>query len=506
MNLSQKIAFNTAVQFIGKLFTAFSTLIVTMLIGWRLGADGMGQYVRITSYVTIWFVLLDFGINPIAVKAISAISDKKKRSESLRENYKMLLGLRTAVTLFILTVATLILLLLPKENYTPTIRTAIVVGYIQIIGQSIVSSSMPVFQVNLTYFWATLANIIGSIISLITSSIVIWRGGGVLEIVTATMFGWVIIAIMTYYFATRHTGFVLPTFEYQKWLGLLKRALPVGLALLFNIVFVKLNMQMLQVLSIPDDVVQKYGNIDEQTGYYGIALRFFENIVAIPFFFSNAIYPTLIQKKGKSIEALRTFMKKAVDMMLTIGIPMSVGGVILAPQIIYFVSGGFFSNSTESEFLPAVPALQVLIAGIGIFFTTGVMTWTPIVMDRQWLLPKIYGQILIVTIVLDLLLIPRFGYLGAVAITVIGEVLVFLYHSYYSNKLIGFKYDWNYFGRTLTASVLMGIVTLYINSLFDSPFLAFIPLLAGGLSYLLFGHLFKVIDVNLIKSVFKINT
>ena len=501
MNLSQKIAFNTIIQFIGKIFTAGSTLTITMLIGWKLGAEGMGQYVRVTSYVTIWFVLLDFGINPIAVKAVSKILDKKEQKIALREKYKMLLGLRTAVTIFILIIATAILFFLPEENYTPVIKQAIFVGYIQIIGQSIVSSSMPVFQITLTYFWATISNLIGSIISLAIASYVIWNGGGVFELVAATMSGWVVIAVVSYFFAGRITGFVFPKFEFDKWLKLLKQALPIGLALLFNIFFVKLNMQMLQVLSLPENVIQTYGSVDEQTGYYGIALRFFENVITIPFFFSNAIYPTLIQRREESIESLQVFMKKAFDLMILIGLPISVGGVILAPQLIYFVSGGFLSGAVEAEFLPAVPALQVLICAIGIFFTTGVMTWTPIIMDKQWLLPKIYGSILVVTIILDILLIPRFGYMGGVVITVVGELLSFCSHLYFANKLINFRFDFIYFIKTLSVSLLMGVVVYVVNLRFSEPFLVWLPFSMGAITYVVAGYFSGVINMSFIKSV-----
>jgi O-antigen/teichoic acid export membrane protein len=315
------------------------------------------------------------------------------------------------------------------------------------------------------------------------------------------MAGWIVIAVATYCFAAKHTGFVLPEFDFSKWLKLLKQALPIGLALLFNIVFVKLNMQMLQILSLPSDVLNNYGSVDAQTGYYGLALRFFDNIITVPFFFSNAIFPILIQRKEESINALRKFMEKAVNVMLLIGIPISIGGLILSPQLIYFVSGGFLPGAEETEFIPAIPALQILISGIGIFFTTGVMTWTAVIMDKQWLLPKIYGRILIITLILDIILIPRFGYIGAVIITVLGEFLTFLSHYYYSNKLIGFNFDFIYFSKTLIASLFMGIVVYFVNLKFEDPVYFFIPMISGAVIYFIVGYLLGIFNSNMINTV-----
>lgn len=500
MTLSQKIALNTVVQFVGRIFTAVSALITTMLISWKLGAEGLGQYIRVISYITIWFVLLDFGINPIAVKAISKITDLKKQKKSLRENYRMLLGLRGAVTIFILAIATGILFILPGETYTPVIRQAIMIAYIQIIGQSIVSSSMPIFQITLSYFRATLSNLIGSVVSLILVAIVVWRNGSIVNIILASMSGWVLIALATYYFAVRKTGFVLPEINLKKWKILLKQAFPVGIALLFNVVFVKLNMQLLQVLKLNTEVIEKYGNIDAQTGFYGIALRFFDIMITLPFFFSNAIYPILVQRKEESIESLRNFMNKSVNIMVMLGLPMAAGGIILAPQIIYYVSGGFLPDASESEFLPAIPALRMLLSGLGLFFTTGVTTWIYIIMDKQKLLPKVYGIILIITLVLNLILLPKFGYLGAAVVTIIGEICVFLFHMYYSNKLINFKYDWRYFIKTAIASIIMG-AAIYP---FRNYFIAF-PLILGMLMFGAIGYILKILDAELLLKVMPIN-
>ena len=337
-----------------------------------------------------------------------------------------------------------------------------------------------------------------SIISLIAVLTIVYIGGDLLQIVIASMSGWLLIGLMTYFFAGRITGFVGPEINIKKWVNLLKQALPIGIALLFNVMFVKLNMQLLQILNMSDEVIAKYGNVDAQTGYYGIALRFFDIMIAIPFFFSNAIFPTLVQRREESLARLREFMNKALDVMAMAGLPLSVGGIILAPQIIYYISGGFLPNADLNEFLPAIPALQILVFGIGVFFTTGVITWTPIIMNKQQLLPKIYGIVLVVTIIANIFLIPRFGYLGATTITVLGEFLAFGLHLYYANKLIHFKYDTIYFLKAFLLSCVMGLAVYPFRDYF-----ILVPLFVGVLVYGTLGLLIKVIDVQLIKSMVK---
>ena len=61
---------NTLAQLIAKVATTGTTLVVTYLISSKLGTVGLGEFIATTSYVALFYLLADFGINAVFTKKI----------------------------------------------------------------------------------------------------------------------------------------------------------------------------------------------------------------------------------------------------------------------------------------------------------------------------------------------------------------------------------------------------------------------------------------------------
>jgi O-antigen/teichoic acid export membrane protein len=61
----KKIAANTLYQIITKLSTSASGFIITILIAHYLGTQGYGQYTKVTAFVSMFYLVADFGLNAI---------------------------------------------------------------------------------------------------------------------------------------------------------------------------------------------------------------------------------------------------------------------------------------------------------------------------------------------------------------------------------------------------------------------------------------------------------
>ena len=101
-----KIATNTLYQIITKLSTSASGFIITILIAHYLGAQGYGQYIKITTFVSMFYLIADFGLNAIFL----SLSQK----EAL---IRRLLALRLALSLLIVIFVNLLIFFLP---FNPT--------------------------------------------------------------------------------------------------------------------------------------------------------------------------------------------------------------------------------------------------------------------------------------------------------------------------------------------------------------------------------------------------
>jgi len=66
------------------------------------------------------------------------------------------------------------------------------------------------------------------------------------------------------------------------------KSFPIGLMLIFNLIYFRVDMFLLSLLAPTKDV-----------GIYGLSYKFFDFLIALPLFLSNAIYPFLIKQKKK---------------------------------------------------------------------------------------------------------------------------------------------------------------------------------------------------------------
>ena len=63
MNTSQKVAYNTVAQLIGKAATTITTLLLTVLITRRFGPAGYGDFTVMMAYAALFYIVAAFPIN-----------------------------------------------------------------------------------------------------------------------------------------------------------------------------------------------------------------------------------------------------------------------------------------------------------------------------------------------------------------------------------------------------------------------------------------------------------
>src|SRR3990172_12798031 len=99
MNNPLRLTYSTFFQILGRGATAFSTALITFLVTRNLGVNDFGNFTAILSYITLFFVFTDFGINAIFVR--EAGNDERKQ----RDYFQNLLGLRLISTTFVVFIA-----------------------------------------------------------------------------------------------------------------------------------------------------------------------------------------------------------------------------------------------------------------------------------------------------------------------------------------------------------------------------------------------------------------
>jgi len=423
MRLRFKIAANTLVQILGKLVSSGCTFLITVLVARRFGVAGFGEFVKITTYVSLFYLVVDFGLNAIVLKEAAS---HKPRATSYFTN---LLGLRITFALVLIFLALAILVFLPfnpltLRGFTSLSKLGIVILIPTILTQAIFVSCNAVFQKRLRYDLSVLASSIGSLITLALVYFLIKINASLLLMVGSYLIGGLVmmglaLALVNFQFSIFNFSrfFESRILDFQSgqfsiWKKLLLKSLPLGLTLIFNLIYFKADTLILTVFRSTEEV-----------GIYGLARSFFEFPLAIPTFFMNAVYPVLIIKslkheiiktKKHEIEEKKRIIKKA-------GLTLAISSSLLS-AICYLLSP--YLVLIKPDFAPSVLVFKILSLYLPVFFLSSLFMWTLIAFGKQKLLVLIYGNTMIINVLLNLFFIPRYGPLAAAIILGISELIV----------------------------------------------------------------------------------
>jgi O-antigen/teichoic acid export membrane protein len=145
--------------------------------------------------------------------------------------------------------------------------------------------------------------------------------------------------------------------------------------------------------------------------------------------------------------------------MILIGIPLALGTTVLANKIIILIYG--------AEYMSSIIALQILVWSTILIFISSPLARLLEVSNKQIVITKITAIVVVVNIVLNIILIPKFSYVAASAITVLSELMVItLILKSVTN--IGYgpsKVQVSYFLKSVIASIVMVLTLIILYSL-----------------------------------------
>lgn len=168
-----------------------------------------------------------------------------------------------------------------------------------------------------------------------------------------------------------------------------------------------------------DRIILAYLRPIEETGYYSLVVRIISVFFIIPSIFFSALFPYLSKKINENdFQGLRQIFKLSVISSILLGILFSLITFILAPIFIPLIFGYQFINS--------VLILQIFIWILILVYPTNFLSYLLISFNKQWF--NFWASLMpaILNIVLNLLLIPNQGVLGAVYASLISQALNFI--------------------------------------------------------------------------------
>ncbi len=158
------------------------------------------------------------------------------------------------------------------------------------------------------------------------------------------------------------------------------------------------------------------------TGWYGAAYRITEALTFIPIVVVTAVFPAFSKLHTQSKESVKAVYEKTLYYLLIAAVPMAVGLTITADRVVLFFYG--------QEFAASIIALKLLAWAEALIFVHYLMGFLLNSIDKQHLFTAVTAAYTAANVALNLVLIPKYGYVGAAAVAVITQIVAVLslYH------------------------------------------------------------------------------
>lgn len=399
----KKVILNTGSQIMGKIVSATSTLIITFLIGRSLGAAGYGDFTKIFVFVGYFYILGDFGLNTIFIKLMG---------EKISYIFQVMIGVRIALALFLTLLSIFIAFLLPYDpqtlvGFSPLVKIGITIASLTIITQTLLTTANAFFQKKLRYDLSSLSIIIGTFVVLITTLIASIIQPNLIIFILAYIFGGItFVASAFYLIQKKFKQKIKPIFNITESLKILALSWPVGLALIFNLIYFRLDVFILSA-----------NRTSLEVGIYGLAFQFFEASLTIPIFFANSIYPVLTNLFNKDQNEYAKQVKFWLKSLIAISFFFAIS-LIMISFLIPSVFGASFNGTPVS--------LRILALGTPFFYVSAILWVLVIIHDKQKYLSLIYACGAIFNFSTNVIFVPKYGYIASSVITVASEALIMI--------------------------------------------------------------------------------
>lgn len=449
----QMIARNTLWGMAAQLALKGANFIFSVLVVRTLGGEAFGQYWIVMAWAGLFSVIGDLGITQYLTREIAR---NPGRSEDLFWD-TVSLRLVLAVISTVVTVGGAVLL----TDYSHDIILGILVFcgtyFFQILLAPLTSVLVGRERIDIS----SALTVIMQVLWMIFAGLFLYLGFNFLWLFVAGILNMPIVTALAYWFVRRNK-LGPPRFQVNPamWWSVVRAGLP------FGFTQIALSFAFRVDTIVLSNFVSEY-----EVGLYNVAYNLVLTLVSLTASFGAAVMPTLAQEHARDPASILPWYYSSVKMLLFIGLPIAVGGTLLAQPIIHFLY--------QPEIAPAAIVLAILVWDIPFVMYHSFCGQIANSTVREGAAARIYISLGFINLALNLIMVPRIGVVGSAFATVLtdaaGAALYYFLYRHAFGAGLGFRR----LLRLAGAAALMGGVILLLN---QAHFLLVIPI--GAVVYL----------------------
>lgn len=405
-SLSQRVARNTLVLFLGQALSLLANLAVNIVLARYLGEDQFGAFSYALVLISFFALLADFGMKPILVRELA-----RRPQESAT-----ILGNAFLLKIIFMSLALVLVLLVPLLiGFSSDLRTLVwILGGNLLLSAKLITVRIvweSVFHVHLRMEIPVLFQTLDALLLIVV-------------IMIAISFNAMVQTLALVYVCCNLPGFVLtciwsnkivqPRMRWERDLVtmFLRESWPIALYLVFMAFYDRLDVLLLESMKGRSEV-----------GLYAAAFRLVSPLNFIPLALATSLFPVMSKFSSSSSDKLRQTYITAIKILSTLGLLLALVASFFAEHI--------FAWLYPVSFAPAAKAFAYLMWAQALGFLNFYLVDFNASVNRQNLNLRAAFIMAAVNLGIDLLLIPQWGLMGAslakIPTNVIGFVLLFAF-------------------------------------------------------------------------------
>lgn len=471
MNLFGNIAKNTAAMLFATLLRMASSFVLIIFVARYLGSEGMGKFSFLISIFWLFQTIASMGLQPYFVREVS-------KNKELSSKYLMHIAFLSLLAAILMSLVMIAFVHIAKYEMDICQATYFMGFGLLVNTINLVFHGM--FIAHERAEFVLIGTTLENVSKLLVGMALLFMGEGIVTLVAVIAGAPIIGLFLNSYLYHKKIAALSNKIEWDFCKFIAKQIPTFSGISLFNALFWNADVLLLS----------KIGSM-EAVGFYSASLRIVGMIKLILQSYKTAIQPIAAKTFKISIEEFQDFCLKSLHYIFLITMPICIGGTLLADKIIVlFFSEEFFSSAQ----LLKIQIWLLIPYGMALVFASFL-----IASHHQ----KVDLRINIVSslslIGLCLVLIPRFGAMGAAVSVVSAQTLFFVQQIIFISKHL-FKVNfWHVANKVLFSSLVMGMLVYFLHP---------IPVILNiSLGILVFGILILItgdFDLSEVKGLLKL--
>lgn len=454
------------------------------LIARFLGVEHTGLYVFALSFTTIFSVLADLGFAPILTREIAK---SKKETQKL---FSQVFSVKLIMSLF---TYGLVVLAVNMLGYKELTRQLVYLAGVVMVLDSFSLIFWAVFRGHQNLKYEAYGVVGFQLVTVGFGLAVLYSGLGVKALIAATLAGSLFYAIFSLSWLLKKLSLKLQiTYDWQTIKWMLVLAFPFALAGVFARIYTQIDTVMISKMSCLPNMPQV---CDQYVGWYGTASKVILALQFIPMALSAALFPKLSEQSKHEPKQMQETYVLSWRYLAILGLPLAAGVIVFAPHVIKAVWG--------TAFVPAALPLQILMGSLVFLFLTFPNGALLNAVGKQLKNTSFMGIVVVVNVVLNIVLIPKYAMTGAAVASLLSTSTLFVLGFISSYKEIRFSM-WNLLHALfvlLVAAWVMVAVAVYLQLYMHWILAGIVSALAYVAVAWLLGGIGKR-DVALVKQIF----